>query len=98
MLGADAPTELVELTREALRSVSPAVMAARTAALRELDATAALRAIQVPCYHLRSASDRLVPASAQACLQDELPGLRVKTVPGPHLLLQRYPQACLELM
>ena len=98
LLGADAPPELVELTREVLRSVSPAVMAARAAALRELDATAALGAIRVPCCHLRSTSDRLVPPRAQAGLQDGLPGLRVETHQGPHLLLQRHPQACLELM
>ena len=68
-------------------------MARRLAEIRRLDVSEALAGVELPVCALWSADDRLVPAAARSGLEAQRPGTRSVTVPGPHLLLQRHPDA-----
>lgn len=86
MLGSDAPLDLVESVHAAIAEVPARVLAARLREVLRVDVLEELRRVRDRAIHLRPSRDRLVPRG--------LPGVRTRTIEGPHLLLQRHPRTC----
>jgi pimeloyl-ACP methyl ester carboxylesterase len=93
LLGDDAPLELVSLLRRTLRSVPASTLAARLSALATCDESECYLRSTAPMFYLRSTEDRLLGGAALETLEYLRPGLCVATLAGPHLLLQREPEA-----
>jgi pimeloyl-ACP methyl ester carboxylesterase len=91
-VGAGASTELVELVRVAVREPSAQVLSARLASILSQNCTSALGRINQRILYLRGADDRLVPPSAGKLVVRTAKQANEVTIPGPHLLLQRYPR------
>ena len=93
LVGSDAPQALVTAVGSQIGWVEPHVLAARVREALLCDVHAALAQVAVPIQYLRAAEDRLV---AVECLEEILmiqPGTAVTVLDGPHLLLQREPDA-----
>ena len=95
-LGEHAPPSLIKLFRKALSGVKPEVLAQR---IQELGAVNVLDGLdglkKLSCLYIRGAEDRLVPARCLKPFQDALPSLTVKTIQGPHCIVQAKPGECL---
>ena len=94
LVGWDAPQGLVSAVASQIDWVEPHVLAARVREVLVCDVHAELARVKVPIQYLRGAEDRLV---AVECLEEILmiqPGTAVTVLDGPHLLLQREPEAC----
>lgn len=91
LLGRHGFGRLGRLLREAVRSVSPAVLAARAAAVVGVDVTAELRGCPVPLLYLRAAGDRVVRLGCWEAVRAVRPDAEVAVLPGPHLVLQVSP-------
>ncbi len=96
LLGADAPPALADALVDAVHAVAPPVMAERQIAVLTVDARPLLAKIQLPMGYLQASRDKAVRARCGREIQRNKPDLWLEVVPGPHLLLQREPQACLE--
>ncbi len=96
LLGTDCPQALVQSVREAIASVEPAVLAQRLRLIFDLDVCAALREVRVPLFYLVGAQDRLVGRRGARQITRTMPQAQVKTLSGPHLLLQRRPSESAE--
>jgi pimeloyl-ACP methyl ester carboxylesterase len=91
LLGRDAdPTLLVEV-RTAIRSVKPAVLAARLAEVLDCDVRADLAKVEVPVLCLQPEADRLVGPECFTEIERNT-NLAVGRIRGPHLLFQREPE------
>ena len=91
-----APLDVVLVTEvgSQIDWVEPHVLAARVREVLVCDVHAELARVKVPIQYLWGAEDRLV---AVECLEEILmvqPGTAVTVLDGPHLLLQREPEAC----
>lgn len=96
--GDDAPAELLEQLRAALRLPAPEVLAGRVRELLVVDATQALLRCPAPILYLGGRHDRLVRRSATAKLQSIRPDLDIVWLEAPHLVLQRQPQAAASII
>jgi pimeloyl-[acyl-carrier protein] methyl ester esterase len=96
LVGADAPTSLLAAVRDAISSVWPRVLAARFRAVLECDVRAQLNQIAVPVLYLQAKQDRLVDRSSLEEIRRIKPHVKVVSIEGPHLLLQRQPQKSAE--
>lgn len=74
-----------------LNAVRPAVLAHRLDAVRTVDATAALREIDLPMLYLRATRDRLVGADSLSTIQHARPRMRCVEIDAPHFILQACP-------
>lgn len=77
--------------RATLKAVQPAVLAHRLDAVRTVDATAALRQIDLPMLYMRATRDRLVGADSLSAIQRARPQLRCVEIDAPHFMLQACP-------
>jgi pimeloyl-ACP methyl ester carboxylesterase len=93
MVGTDASAELVREVKSAVRRVSPAVLARRLRDVLTVDCSDDLRRCDVPILWLAPTSDKLIRPADVAGLGDMNPGLTVRAIEGPHLLLQARPAA-----
>lgn len=93
LVGFGAPSSLVALVAATIRGVPPRVLAHRVRAVLAVDAEAHARVCVVPVLYLRAAHDRLVPRRSARLLRDAIPGMELREVAGPHLLLQASPEA-----
>ena len=98
LLGNDVDDSTVRLFFQNLSEVSAGALAQRLREVAVVDRTSKLRAIRVPCCYLRATRDRLVPARCLTDFEDHIPGLRVKEIEGPHMILQAKPKACSEIV
>jgi pimeloyl-[acyl-carrier protein] methyl ester esterase len=92
LVGRSAPESLQTAVRSAIRSVEPAVFAARLLQVLEVDARAELAQVIAPILYLQATDDRLVPASCLEEIQRIKPQTEVVKIAGPHLILQREPE------
>ena len=96
LVGRDAPTSLLTAVQGAISSVHPKVLVARLRAVLKCEVRDDLNQIAVPILYLQAKGDRLVSAS---CLEDVRrikPQVKIASLEGPHLLLQRQPQITAE--
>jgi pimeloyl-ACP methyl ester carboxylesterase len=94
MWGSLAPDRAPTQMERAMSGVSAAVVRQRIAALLEVDATQALRRIQIPVLVLRARGDRVLPRAATRWLVKNLAHAQLIEIDAPHLLLQTRPTEC----
>jgi pimeloyl-[acyl-carrier protein] methyl ester esterase len=92
VVGPHAPESLKLAFRQAVRSVSPEVLAERARAVIRCDARREIGEVNVPLLYLRGTEDRLVGEESL----DQIKRLHPETISfcvrAPHLLLQREPR------
>jgi pimeloyl-[acyl-carrier protein] methyl ester esterase len=93
MVGRNASESLVRAVRESIRRVAPHVLAGRLRDVFDLDCSYALRECAAPILYLVAAGDALVGRSCVEAVRAVNPHVSVRTVDGPHLLLQSEPRA-----
>ena len=74
-----------------MRTVSPATRKARVSEVITVDATAALRKLDLPVLYLRASEDRVVSSHAAEVVCSCAPNVKLMELEGPHLLLQAKP-------
>jgi pimeloyl-ACP methyl ester carboxylesterase len=72
------------------------VMQHRLKIINEIDVTAWLAKIKIPCCYLQALNDRLVPSSCAEKIKKIAPFMEIKKIAAPHFILQAEPQACLK--
>jgi pimeloyl-[acyl-carrier protein] methyl ester esterase len=92
LLGQNAPSDLLQKLRHALQRVSPDVLSGRVQEVLDCDARDDLRRTTVPLLYLEAAYDRLLSSSCKNEFSHLRPDTLLRSVPAPHLLLQREPQ------
>jgi pimeloyl-[acyl-carrier protein] methyl ester esterase len=98
LAGGDAPPELVEEVREAVRRVPAAVMAARAHEAIKVDASEALRLCPVPLLFLGGKKDRLLRSTLPSEIRALQPRAEVRMLDTPHLVLQRKPEESMKIV
>jgi pimeloyl-[acyl-carrier protein] methyl ester esterase len=98
LIGPDAPDALVAEVQHAVGPTPADVLCARLRAVLGCDARDALRRIRIPVLCLQSTRDRLVGGEALREMQRIKPDVSVERIGGPHLLLQREPCQCAEII
>lgn len=89
LVGNDAPDELVEEVRDAIRNVQPKVLAHRLREVFGVDVRAELRQVSIPILCLDGSHDRVVRSHRSL---HRKPGMNRKTIKAPHLVLQARPE------
>lgn len=92
LLGGYSTGELRALSREALSSVAPAVLAHRTREAIRSDVTRELAALDVPLLYVQGRSDLVVPGGNLRRIQRIKPSVQVAQLPAPHMVLQTQPE------
>jgi hypothetical protein len=72
--------------------VSPDVLAGRLRSIVDVDASAELSSSHVPLMYIRPDQDRLLGPRVLKHLETLRPDMTVRTLAGPHLILQRQPE------
>lgn len=83
--------EMRRLAGEATDSVCPRVLAARVRATMRVDVTRELQEMQVPLMYLAGRWDLVVPRRSQELIRRLRPDVAIRTINGPHALLQTRP-------
>ena len=91
LLGAGTPHALRERLRQSVRDVNPVVLSARVQEVLNCDASKELARTTVPLLYLGPCKDRLISRAARDQIVRIRPDATVKSVDGPHLLVQRTP-------
>jgi pimeloyl-ACP methyl ester carboxylesterase len=91
LLGHFSTPALRAALADAVGQVAPKVMRERLRAVVEVDVSARLTDLRVPCLYLKAAQDDVVPASAARLLTTLRPDTRVVRIEAPHCLLQAVP-------
>lgn len=91
LLGRFYGTPLKAELHEAIREVSPDVLAARIRAIAAVDVTTELRDCPMPILYLQAANDWVVSSGSLKMIRSIRPDVRAVTITGPHMLLQAAP-------
>jgi pimeloyl-ACP methyl ester carboxylesterase len=89
---------LFPLFREIEKVINPEVMAHRIRMLTDIDATADALTLNLACCYIQGTHDKIVPARSVVPFRKCLSDLVVKSVDGPHGILQAQPEACAEII
>ena len=92
MVGPAASEALVAAVTASIRSVPPRVLAERLKAVLQVDCADDLRRCRAPLLYLVAGLDALVRTSSAEAIRAARPDVTVRTVDGPHLLLQAAPE------
>jgi pimeloyl-ACP methyl ester carboxylesterase len=95
LAGPDASDALVAEVQAGTASVKPAVMAARAAEALRADASEEVRSCPVPLLFLWGRDDRLLRSAIPIEIRALSPRAVLRTLPTPHLVLQRAPREAL---
>ncbi len=93
LLGTGADRSLTELLRASLASVPSPTVGARLELLAGLDVRTQLGQLSLPIVVLEADADWIVPSRLTRALVSVQPRAKRVVLPGPHLLLQRSPEA-----
>jgi pimeloyl-[acyl-carrier protein] methyl ester esterase len=96
LVGPNAPASLLAAVRSAIASVQPRVLAARLRAVLKCDMRAYLNQIDIPILYIQANGDRFIDGSCMEEVRRIKPQLKVVSIDGPHLLLQRQPRIAAE--
>ena len=91
LLGQNAPSDLLQKLRHALQKVSPDALSGRVQEVLDCDARDDLRRTTVPLLYLEATHDRLLSSSCKKEFSNLKPDTLFRSIPAPHLLLQREP-------
>src|SRR3989442_15079698 len=92
LLGQNAPPDLLQKLHHALHRVSPDVLSGRVQEVLDCDARDDLRRTTIPLLYLEATHDKLLSSSCKNEFSQLRPDTVLRSVPAPHLLLQREPQ------
>jgi len=96
LLGNGATDRLIAEFKTALSNVSPAVLASR---LREITALKKPdKTVNYPCCYIRAEGDKLVTSRSIKTFREFIPNILIRSVIGPHFLLQSNPKGCLDVI
>jgi pimeloyl-[acyl-carrier protein] methyl ester esterase len=99
VMGKNPPAALEANFRGALRTVDAEVLAARLREILKCDAREELGRTKIPFLYIQAQCDRLVPPESFAEIQRVRPDAELVSIPGaPHLVLQREPQKCADVI
>ena len=98
LIGASPPDDLAASVLQALRLVSPGVLARRVRAVLECDAREDLARTEVPLLYIQAEDDRLLPAKCFGEVQRARQDAVLVSVPAPHLVFQREPRKAAEVI
>jgi len=98
LLGQNAPPDLLQKLRRALHRVSPDVLSGRVLEVLDCDARDDLGRTTVPLLYLEATYDRLLSPSCKEEFSHLRQDILFKSIPAPHLLLQREPQKAATVM
>jgi pimeloyl-[acyl-carrier protein] methyl ester esterase len=98
LVGKDAPVGLVQGTRTTISSVSPSVLRGRLQEVLMCDETARLAMVTVPLLYIRANQDNLVGLASFEAIRRVKPGVTLAQIDGPHLIVQREPEAVIEAL
>jgi pimeloyl-ACP methyl ester carboxylesterase len=93
LFGQFATASLRAELAEILASVSSATLAARLAAIADVDVTAQAAGLAMPALYLRASHDSLISRHEGDHFLATVPGAELVDVSGPHALLQAAPRA-----
>ena len=88
--------ELVPLWKKIHAQVPARVMQHRLKIVNEVDVTAWLAEIKIPCCYLQATNDRLVPAACAEEIKKIAPFVKIEKIDAPHFILQANPRLCLQ--
>ncbi|MCA9089354.1 MAG: alpha/beta hydrolase [Planctomycetaceae bacterium] len=91
--GWDAPADHLKLLNQTIQSVPAEILAARIATVVEVDVTSELARLSCPVGVLSPQEDRLIPQQCLRIIRHARPDVQVRALAGPHLLLERDPEA-----
>lgn len=94
-LGRDSDPDLLRELQQTLNSVSPNIIVDRLEQIEQLHSGGRIDGL--PAVYLQAGQDRLVPGGASG-FQSKISDLVIKTVAGPHFLLQARPRACVDAL
>ena len=83
--------EIINSIVEAAKSLSPDVIRKRIEEVMDVDVSEELSQVTIPSMYLCASHDRVVPRAASELISSILPDIQVKTLAGPHFLLQAAP-------
>jgi pimeloyl-[acyl-carrier protein] methyl ester esterase len=99
VMGNNPPVSLEANFRKALRSVDADVLAARLREILKCDAREELRRTKIPLLYIQAERDRLVSPESFEEIRRLRPDAELVSIPGaPHLVLQREPQKCADVL
>jgi len=98
LVGPGAPQSLHTAVRAAIRSVKPKVLTVRLRQILAVDARIALGKVSVPILYIQAKQDRMVGPSCLEEIRGIKPQVDVACIEGPHLILQRKPQQCADII
>lgn len=98
LLGEDVPTRLIESFYRALASVSTPVLRSRLDALLRVNVVHDLAALSMPILYIQGSRDRLVREQSLCVVRECSNRVQVAVVNAPHLVLQREPGRCVQLI
>jgi pimeloyl-[acyl-carrier protein] methyl ester esterase len=93
--GRESADVFIDLWRRVRKIVPPDILMHRLRLINTIDVRGWLPHLVMPCLYIQAAGDRTVPP---ACLLDfvkTVPNLSVRTIKGPHFILQARPRLCL---
>ncbi len=96
LVGFDAGDELLRRVQTAVARVEDEVLAARVRSLASLDVTDICGRLKTPTLYLLATDDQLVGNRGAEQLQQALPNSEIRSIDGPHLLLQTRPGEAME--
>ncbi len=96
LLGEDCSDVLMDSLASAIAHVRPEVLALRARMILETDLRDVLRAVEKPILYLLGTEDKLIGNRGWKQVASVKPSAVCVPIKGPHLLLQRQPQECLQ--
>ena len=98
LVGQGAPPELVAAVRKAISQAEPRVLRNRLQLIADCSERSDLVRVNVPILHLRALQDTLVSAECAQEIQRFNSRTKLTAIAGPHLVLQREPQQCADVV
>jgi len=90
--GAEFTASLLPMWHRVRAMVSPKVLAHRLGVVSQVDVRRWLPALTMPCCYLQAEGDVVVPSTAALDFVAAVPHLKLKSMRGPHFLLQARPE------
>lgn len=93
LLGKQSPGHLSAALRRTVRRVGPRVYCRRLREVLGVDVRSELRAVEVPTIYLAGSQDRIIGRKARQQVEGIIGTEAIRTIDGPHLLMQCRPKS-----
>jgi pimeloyl-ACP methyl ester carboxylesterase len=92
LAGSGSSSELLKAVFSTVSSVAPQTIISRFRLVQEVNVSEEFSSLEIPVLYLRARDDRIVPSASSKLIKSLNPGVVVKDLDGPHLLLQNRPR------